>query len=877
LPTYAYIAVSTNPDGVGQATEVIMWINVVCPSADLSNDIRWHNYELIITAPDGTNTTQSWPICWDTTSAQDYSFTPPTTGTYTFTFKFPGQTYNFPIAYGFFGSNAADEGNYYEPSSASCTLTVQSTPIALLPAAPLPSAYWTRPIYGENPNWYIVSSNWLGDGAPGYTGFSGTYDAGGNGEQLAGASDVVGSLTGHIMWTKPIESGGVVGGNQTSIAGDTYFEGSAYNQRFVNPIIVDGMLYYNPPISFAGADTGNLTCVDLTTGKVLWVGPQVQISFAYIYDVQDPNQHGVYPPILFTAGFAQAYDAYTGAFMFSESGVPSGTTILGPNGEQLILALTNYGTPTSPNYYLQEWNSSRLWGNNYSGSSTSPPVIPPVSLESTAVNAADVPTGHAISANWAGGYVQSFGFFGPTATWVPSVYDFNVSVPYLNTVGSITAVGAIYNDLMLVQTGNLPNPGTFIFAMTPVSNASYGYAAINIAESSTSLGSIAWHTTLTPPSGAITVMEAGIDPVNHVFVEYWRETSQYVGYSLTTGAKIWGPTTPQADLDYYGSPASGTLANAFAYGNMYSSAYAGIVYCYDTKTGNILWTYGNGNTADNSTNSGLQTPFARYPTFVNAIGNGVVYLLTTEHTIETPIFKGAVASAINATTGKLIWKVSDYTGEFGVFSYAAADGYNTWFNGYDDSIYVVGRGPSETTVTASPSVTTYGDNVVISGAVMDISAGTSQAEQAADFPHGVPVSSDASMEAWMGYVYQQQAEPTNFTGVPVTLSVTDSNGNTRIIGTTTTDENGMFHLTWTPDITGNYTVYADFAGTNGYYGSNSETFFNIMKAPTTIAPTSTPTGNLASNTTVEYGIVATIIVIIVIGAVLAMLTTRKKV
>jgi hypothetical protein len=87
----------------------------------------------------------------------------------------------------------------------------------------------------------------------------------------------------------------------------------------------------------------------------------------------------------------------------------------------------------------------------------------------------------------------------------------------------------------------------------------------------------------------------------------------------------------------------------------------------------------------------------------------------------------------------------------------------------------------------------------------------------------------------------------------------------------------MFHLTWTPDITGNYTVYADFAGTNGYYGSNSETFFNIMKAPTTIAPTSTPTGNLASNTTVEYGIVATIIVIIVIGAVLAMLTTIKKV
>ena len=84
---------------------------------------------------------------------------------------------------------------------------------------------------------------------------------------------------------------------------------------------------------------------------------------------------------------------------------------------------------------------------------------------------------------------------------------------------------------------------------------------------------------------------------------------------------------------------------------MYSSAYGGIVYCYDTKTGDILWTYGNGGEG-NSTNSGLETPFSHYPTFVNAIGNGVVYIVTTEHTPETPIFKGALARAINATTGK---------------------------------------------------------------------------------------------------------------------------------------------------------------------------------------------------------------------------------
>ena len=53
----------------------------------------------------------------------------------------------------------------------------------------------------------------------------------------------------------------------------------------------------------------------------------------------------------------------------------------------------------------------------------------------------------------------------------------------------------------------------------------------------------------------------------------------------------------------------------------------------------------------------------------------------------------------------------------------------------------------------------------------DISAGTTQDQQAADFPNGVPVASDASMKDWMGYVYQQKPLPTNFTGVPVTIDV----------------------------------------------------------------------------------------------------------
>ena len=95
----------------------------------------------------------------------------------------------------------------------------------------------------------------------------------------------------------------------------------------------------------------------------------------------------------------------------------------------------------------------------------------------------------------------------------------------------------------------------------------------------------------------------------------------------------------------------------------------------------------------------------------------------------------------------------------------------------------------------------------------------------------------------MGYVYQQQAEPTNFTGVTVTLTAIDPNGNFVTLGTATTDTNGLYSYHWTPpNVPGKYTVTATFAGTNGYWGSHAETDMAVQNAPSaTAAPTPTPT------------------------------------
>ena len=125
---------------------------------------------------------------------------------------------------------------------------------------------------------------------------------------------------------------------------------------------------------------------------------------------------------------------------------------------------------------------------------------------------------------------------------------------------------------------------------------------------------------------------------------------------------------------------------------------------YNDQTGKLLWTWGNGGPSqpDNSTYSGFNGPYGVYPTQIQSIDNGVVYLATDEHTVTNPIYVGATLAAINATTGQQIWRLSGYPSEWAATgsAWAVAAGYLTFFNGYDGQIYSVGRGPSATTVQA---------------------------------------------------------------------------------------------------------------------------------------------------------------------------------
>ncbi len=907
IPTYAQIVAEPDPVGVGQKVHVYMWLEPVygvaggstpvagtngstASSALLSNNYRFHDYNLTITAPDGTVTTQIFPVVVDTTSSQFTSFVPDQVGTYTIKFSYPGQAYG---ANGNGYINSILINDTYLASSATENVTVQQDPIpAAINSYPLPTEYWTRPIYGENTDWWTISSNWLGTGSainPAYG--QGTITGFSQSQMNRYPGDAVGSLTAHIMWTKPLEMGGVVGGQIGSATpGLAWFEGSAYNNRVQNPIIINGILYYTEPDSFTGTTAGPTVAVDLRTGKEIWSRNDVpSLSLGYIYNLWNPDQHGVFPAILFTNSFGRAFDAYTGTQLFNTTGVPGGAISAGPNGEQLRYVFQNLGNATNPNWYLAQWNSSRLWqqsGSNpfASGSSLLSPQVINYSTTNPAMNnilvsvPQSITTGGTLNTILVNANIPINSTTSPPGVgWSIASYDWNYSVSTLNTmpyqaINSTTGLpqtpsslqltlnpsstlAAFAGNMLILRNGSLPVG----FAANNVGYPQQPFTlfALNLNASRGDIGSLLWMKTYNPLPGNLTYSYGGADPTapngngNGVFVFGLEETINWIGFSMSTGEQLWGPTPSQPAFDYYGNPIYPYVTGQVAYGKLYSSGFAGVLHCYDLTTGNILWTYGNGGEGNN-TKAGLNTFYGDYPTFINAVGNGVIYEVTTEHTITDPIYKGAMARAINATDGTEIWTLSDYTGEFGSCSYAIADGYNVIFNGYDDSLYTVGRGPSVTSVSVGPAASVLGGNVVITGSVMDTASGTTQDTQAARFPHGVPVSSDASMKDWMGYVYQQKPYPTNFTGVSVGLYVVDANGNYRSIGSTTTDNNGDFSLTWTPDIPGDYKVYASFAGTQGYWPSTDTTAFNVVEAN----PTASPAPEVAPSLADQYFIPA---------------------
>jgi hypothetical protein len=897
-PIQLHAFANANPPiaGVGQAINIGFWMNTPPPTANGPYGDRYGPYYVNVTNPDGTTTTQG-PYISDDTGGTHFDYTPTTIGTYKFQMYFNGMTLtgttNNPANSVGFATTQQQTfiGDYVLPAVSNVAiLTVQQEPISLLPNTPLPTTYWQTPVNGMNVlNWNNITGAWLGlgrnanpIGAEMYN-FSTNYNP---------FTTVVNSP--HVMWTRPESFGGVVGG---AFPGSTsyglYYPSPQYERRY-NPVIINGYLIYT---DFPSSSTNptSILGVDLYTGQVIWTdstannggsdaahsalsnGRVTQVSFGQVLNFVAPNQYGgigyfwttgtpdwitasravnsTTPGLHFSGSTYNLFDAKTGAYLLSvvngtnlEKTVDANGDIIGyylnstlgtqrvnynqqalPATYQLATNTNRTGTATaSP--MLEEWNSTLAilnnnWFSSQNGWSWRPASYGIVDFQG------GVEWAQPVAANYTG---LDYGIAGPLAFWA-----INSNTIILNTGVNWPGIALSFQVGWSIWAGYDSNTGEQLwirnYTMDPFTSVSLNCEFL-----------------------------AG----DGNFITETRETGNFTAYNMRTGNQVWSIAVG-AQADTYNT--IGAYQGAIAGKDLYMIGFGGDIWSINIDTGAINW-YTNTTVLQGP--AGTNTPYGVWPIWEqNGIGvaDGKIFL-EEGHEYSPPTFLGAKTLAVNATDGSLVWAIDGFS--VNGLPYMAYGQINM-IDGYNNEIEDFGQGPSATTVSAPSVGVTTATPITITGSVMDISAGAKQEEVAANFPNGLPAVSDASMEHFMEAVYMQQPMPNNTTGVPVTISVIDSNGNNRIIGTTTSDTTGQFGLTWTPDISGKYTVTATFAGSGGYYGSKAQTYFTASEAATP-APTNAPPAGLATNADLMTFIVGGVIAIIIVVAIATLLILRKR-
>lgn len=802
IPTWCYVVACPNPVGVNQQLYILVFNPQVPPGATATNDIRY-KYEVKITRPDGV--TETYSLTSDSTGGAFMLYTPTMVGNYTIFGKFLELFYRW--------NSTSTERMYYGTiflsSNYTTTLVVQKEPIefAFSKPFPLPDRYWARPIEEQNTEWYRIASYWLNNAHDRNYGFS----------ENCFQRDGIAPNSAHILWTKPIQDGGVVGGSDLYLPGNTFYTGTQYNMRMQNPVIMHGRLYYELPLGNSGGG-GGVECVDLHTGETIWYNPDIGGTiFGWYIAYETMNQHGVIPSgVLFrvVSSTWMGYNPLTGRWMFNVTNIPSGFEEIGPKGEILRYIIRNYGTSAKPDWRLLRWNSTRIYGGGAS------PTTPRV------VNAS-------------------------ASTW----YDFNVTIQGLGFTGfrtTPTIRGMIPGELIFGSNGTWP------------SNPDYNFPAkVTI-----------WAISIKPDTRGQVIYMKDIEVVTPdnknllfrgaaegVAVMMYSPTLEFVGYDMRTGQKLWqGPSEIELTGNPFGYYISSTLYKAYAasiaYGKLFTTGYTGHVIAYDLYTGKVLWVYSA------PTN---MTKFPYYPMFFGCIADGKIYIGTHEHSADTPLFKGHKIRCLDAETGKEIWSMYGW----GVpQSFAVADGILVYLNLYDSQIYAVGKGPSATTVSVQNDVVPKGSTILLKGSVADRSKGTRAGVNVAK---GTPAVSDEYMGKWMEYLYMQKPLPSEVKGVEVKLYAKYPDGSIQYIGSAVTDpyNDGLYALAWVPPTEGTYTITAVFSGSESYWPSQGATVIHVTSAPEPAPTPASPEQVQNVQSLIEaYGPQVTALTILVVVAII---------
>jgi hypothetical protein len=635
----------------------------VPPIASLtaSSIYNWNNMKINVIKPNGQNETLG-PFNSDPTGSTYTTYFPTQVGSYTFQLVFPGQWMNYTSGY---GANARNYTSYYYPSMSipeQGQVTVQQAPVGSYPEAPLPTGYWTVPLYGEIKNAYEISDNWLMNG----------YDYPSRSFTIASTFSPYTSAPNspHVLWTTPIEFGGAMGGQ---FGARDYYTGLAYEQFYSPLYIINGVIVYTDHGPSTSSRSYGTRALSLYTGQQLWYLANVTFAFAQVLEIDTPNEHGGLPFLWSISGSGtnqtwvmyDAFSANTGqppvpycsiTNVTSGSASRRGAVNIGPNGELLAYYLSSnlargnwlsmfnstlavVGPPGPGNTY---WSPS--YGSVFNGARgiqwnvTLPNFTQTISM---------------MQAN--GGYILASNASGISLTYAQTQMAFPALLPR----GSDGKYPTTLNPLWVAERS--------------IYQSSYKFSNVN--------------------DGAYAMFDE-LTSVLHVF-------------DIKTGVEKWVAeplATPFGVFSGYGL--------MIAYNQVFEIGYDGHVRAYDVDTGKLNWDFYQGS-------AGFETPYGSWPAYAGVmIADGKVFFSNDEHSPDADLWRGGKYIALDATTGEEIFRMSGQMHEGGI-----SNGYFTAMNNYDGLAYCFGKGPSATTVTTPDVAVPLGTAVVIKGTVKDQSPG----------------------------------------------------------------------------------------------------------------------------------------------------------
>ena len=519
--SYAYIGATPNPVGVNE--ETLIHLGMTQERSDVT--WGWEGLTVTVIDPEEVETTLG-PYRTDATGGTGDIFIPTKIGTYKLQTHFPAQWGNWSASG--WGEDVVPGADIWWSAADSevLELVVLDIEPEYWPGVPLPTEYWSRPVDAQLREWSAISGNWLGVPWEGI--------------MIAPYND--GPETAHILWAKPMAFGGLTGGESGNHA---YEEGDAYEGKFQNSVIINGVLYYNRYTEGTEWQGGiwpvqGIVAVDLRTGEELWFRNNTRLAFGQTFYWDSYNYHGVFAYLWETvAAFPfgplntwNAYDPFTGEFAYKMVNVPDGINVYGPKGE-----IYRY-TVDLENGWMTLWNSSRVISNDGSWGSIA-------HLQQT---------------------------FDATQG-----IEWNVTTP-TGLSGSVMAVNL--EDRIIGS-----NLGGWAHEYIISGRVGQPVPLWSISLKPGEEGKLLYNTSWTPPPGDLDIQWEAASFEDGVFTLWNKQLRQHWGFNMDNGQEIWGPTASQNYLDLFRGV--GTIA----YGRLFSIGMSGIIYCYNVTTGTPLWTY----------------------------------------------------------------------------------------------------------------------------------------------------------------------------------------------------------------------------------------------------------------------------------------------